>query len=83
MPRPALDRGEATRLILMKIHVTSIEPPGEEDGQALPVVHFKGFSRSLDGTWDENANSDLRGEINIHGGCRFHSVLPQSPRAGR
>ncbi len=67
MPRQSLDIGEATRLILMKMHVTRIEPPAEEDGQELPVVHFKGFSRSLDGSWDENANSDLRGEINLHG----------------
>ncbi len=59
VPRPSLDIGEATRLILMKIHVSRIEPPGPEDGQALPVVHFKGTSRSLDG---ESANSDLRGD---------------------
>lgn len=51
----------------MKIHVTKIEPPGPEDGQDLPVVHFEGFSRSLDGSWDENANSDLRGEVNFYG----------------
>ena len=67
VPRHALDVGEATRLILMKIHVTKIEAPGPEDGQELPVVHFEGFSRSLDGSWDENANSDLRGEVNIYG----------------
>lgn len=45
----------------MKIHVTEIEPPGPEDGQELPVVHFEGISRSLDSSWDNNANSDLRG----------------------
>lgn len=45
----------------MKIHVTKIEPPGPEDGQSLPVVHFEGISRSLDSSWDDNANSDLRG----------------------
>ncbi|KAK0718149.1 hypothetical protein B0T26DRAFT_777698 [Lasiosphaeria miniovina] len=61
IPRPALNTGEATRLILMKIHVTKVEAPGESDGQDHPVVHFEGFSRSLDGSWDENANSDLRG----------------------
>ncbi|EON97395.1 putative f-box domain-containing protein [Phaeoacremonium minimum UCRPA7] len=71
VPRHALDVGEATRLILMKIHVTKIEAPGPEDGQELPVVHFEGFSRSLDGSWDENANSDLRGEVNIYGSCRL------------
>ncbi|KAI0386036.1 hypothetical protein F5Y04DRAFT_162127 [Hypomontagnella monticulosa] len=59
--RPAIDVGEATRLILMKLHVTGIEPPGPNDGQELPVVHFEGISRSLDDSYDENANSDLRG----------------------
>jgi hypothetical protein len=61
VPRPVLDVGEATRLIIMRIKVTSVEPPGEDDGQDLPVVHFKGVSRSLDDSWDDNANSDLRG----------------------
>ncbi|OTA69559.1 hypothetical protein K449DRAFT_384523 [Hypoxylon sp. EC38] len=61
VPRPAIDVGEATRLILMKIRVTRIEPPGPNDGQGLPVVHFEGISRSLDDSYDENANSDLRG----------------------
>lgn len=69
LPRPALDEGEATRLIIMKVHVTKIEPPGPEDGQSLPVVYFEGFSRSLDSSWDENANSDLRGEVTVKGTC--------------
>ncbi|KAI1393941.1 uncharacterized protein F4822DRAFT_30698 [Hypoxylon trugodes] len=60
-PLPAIDFGEATRLILMKLHVTKIEPPGPDDGQELPVVYFEGVSRSLDDSRDENANSDLRG----------------------
>ncbi|KAK8106170.1 hypothetical protein PG999_009529 [Apiospora kogelbergensis] len=59
VPRRAIDYGEATRLILMRITVDRIEPPGPEDGQDLPVVHFKGVSRSLDDSWDENTNSDL------------------------
>ncbi|ROT40198.1 hypothetical protein SODALDRAFT_329873 [Sodiomyces alkalinus F11] len=64
-PCPALETGEATRLILMKLHVTSIEPPGEEDGQGLPVVHFRGISRSLHNSWDNNADSDLRGTCRL------------------
>ncbi|KAK3944895.1 hypothetical protein QBC46DRAFT_350253 [Diplogelasinospora grovesii] len=60
VPRPALDVGEATRLILMKIHVTKIEEDDKRGGGPV-TTHFKGFSRSLDGSWDENANSDLRG----------------------
>ncbi|KAI1461550.1 hypothetical protein F4805DRAFT_453436 [Annulohypoxylon moriforme] len=59
VPRPPIDVGEATRLILMKIRATRIEPPGPDDGQELPVVHFEGISRSLDDSYDENANSDL------------------------
>lgn len=70
VPRRAINYGEATRLILMRISVTKIEPPGPNDGQALPVVHFKGGSRSLDGNWDENANSDLRGKIGVKGAFR-------------
>ncbi|KAK6827792.1 F-box domain-containing protein [Apiospora arundinis] len=47
IPRRAIDYGEATRLILMRITVDRIEPPGPEDGQDLPVVHFKGVSREI------------------------------------
>ncbi|KAH8681249.1 F-box domain-containing protein [Xylariales sp. PMI_506] len=72
VPRRAITYDEATRLILMKITVCKIEPPGPEDGQALPVVHFKGYSRSLDDMWDENANSGLRG-IEIKGTVRLTS----------
>ncbi|KAI1365646.1 hypothetical protein F5Y08DRAFT_169289 [Xylaria arbuscula] len=65
VPRPSIDVGQATRLILMRIFVTAIEKPGPEDGQALPVVHFKGVSKSLDQTFDENADSDLRGTVRL------------------
>lgn len=61
-PRPAIDVGEATRLIVMRIYVSSIEPPGPLDGQELPVVHFRGVSSSLDDSMDDNANSALRGK---------------------
>jgi hypothetical protein len=73
VPRRAIDVGEATRLILMKLRVTSIEPPGPEDGQALPVVHFKGVSRGLDNDYDSNANSDIRGMIIEKGSSRTES----------
>ncbi|XXG94263.1 hypothetical protein Hte_000517 [Hypoxylon texense] len=65
VPRAPIDYGEATRLILMKVRVTRIEPPGPDDGQELPVVHFEGISRSLDDSYDENANSDLRGSVRL------------------
>ena len=62
VPRPPLNVGEATRLIIMKIHVTGIEPPGPDDGQGLPVVHYEGQSRWIDRTFDNDANSDVRGK---------------------
>jgi len=65
VPRPAIDTGEATRLILMKIGVTEIEEPGPDDSQDMPVVHFRGISRSLDDSWDDNANSDLAGTVRM------------------
>ncbi|KAG8166567.1 hypothetical protein KVR01_002256 [Diaporthe batatas] len=65
LPRHALDELEATRLIVVKIRVTKIEPPGPEDGQALPVVHFEGLSKSLDSSLDENANSGLTGTVRL------------------
>ncbi|KAI0541100.1 hypothetical protein GGR58DRAFT_511171 [Xylaria digitata] len=65
VPRPSISVGQATRLIMMQIFVTSIENPGPEDGQGLPVVHFKGISRSLDQGFDENADSDLRGTVRL------------------
>jgi len=43
-PREPLETEEAIRLITMTLRVTKIEPPGEYDGQALPIVHFKGTS---------------------------------------
>lgn len=78
VPRRAISYGEATRLILMKISVTSVEPPGPDDGQALPVVHFRGISRSLDDSWDENANSDLRGRVEVKGAVPRRRVPVQN-----
>jgi hypothetical protein len=49
----------------MKIQVTSIEEPGEDDGKDLPVVHFKGMSRSMHASWDPNANSKLLGSVRM------------------
>lgn len=46
----------------MKLRVTSVEPPDENDGKDLPVVHFRGISRSMHPSHDPNANSDIRGE---------------------
>lgn len=60
-PRQPIDTDEAIRLITMKVYVTKIVPPSEEDGQRLPVVHFTGTSSSLRPSFDPNANSKLKG----------------------
>lgn len=61
-PRKPIETEEATRLITMKIQVTKIEAPGEDDGQQLPVVHFRGKSMSIRPSWDPNANSKIKGK---------------------
>ena len=60
-PRPPLDTEEATRMIIMKLRITKIEAPGEDQGQQLPVVHFQGKSSSIRPSWDPNANSKIKG----------------------
>ncbi|KAF6220811.1 hypothetical protein HO133_002491 [Letharia lupina] len=63
--REPIDTEEATRLITMKIHVTKIQAPGEDDGQQLPVVHFQGKSSSIRPSWDPNANSKIKGTVRL------------------
>lgn len=63
--REPITTTEAIRLITMKIKVSAIEEPGEEDGKELPVVHFTGMSRSMHATWDPNANSKLTGTVRL------------------
>lgn len=60
-PRRPLDIGEATRLVMMKIKAASVE----QDDQTHPVVHFRGTSRAIDHSWDDNANSDIRGTVRM------------------
>jgi hypothetical protein len=60
--REPITTREAFRLIRLQLHVTAVEPPGEDDGQDLPVVHFEGLSRSTFMAWDPNANSRIRGK---------------------
>ncbi|KAK6497034.1 hypothetical protein TWF481_002012 [Arthrobotrys musiformis] len=64
-PRPPIDIREAIRFIKLGITVTKVEPPGPEDGQALPVVHFKGASRLMPAFSDPNANSELTGTVRL------------------
>ncbi|KAK4038244.1 hypothetical protein C8A01DRAFT_37829 [Parachaetomium inaequale] len=65
VPRPPLNAGQATRLILMRMRVAKVEPPGVGDHPDHPVTHFKGFSRALDGSWDDNADADIRGTVRV------------------
>lgn len=67
---PDIERGpittqEAVRFISIKWRVVKIEAPGEDDGQDLPVVKFKGFSRSMHSAWDPNANSKIIGSVRM------------------
>ena len=64
-PRPPLNTDEAIRMIGMHIKITKIEPPGPNDGQALPVVHFHGNSRPRYATWDHNAIAHVRGYVRL------------------
>ncbi|UKZ73830.1 hypothetical protein TrVFT333_001483 [Trichoderma virens FT-333] len=77
-PLHTLDVGEATRLIIMRIHVTKIEQagPDSEFSSDLPIVHYEGVSRPLDDSWDDNASSDLRGTVGLtkEGEVRWTSV---------
>lgn len=64
IPLPPLASIEAIRMITMDLKVTKITPPGEDDGEDYPVVHFRGTSKSVDsGSNDSNANSGLRGTV--------------------
>ncbi|KAK4103793.1 hypothetical protein N658DRAFT_467377 [Parathielavia hyrcaniae] len=65
VPRPPLDEGQATRLILMRMRVKNVEPPGPGDHPDYPVTHFGGFSRALDGSWDDNADAVIRGTVRV------------------
>lgn len=73
--RPPLDTNEAFRLIVCKLRVTKIEKPGEDEGQGLPVVWFKGKSSSLRPSWDPNANSKIRGQLSRISKARRHHVI--------
>lgn len=66
-PRQPIDTTEAIRFIIMEINVTDIQPPGEDDGQELPVVHFTGTSRLLDAAsaLGVNTSSNIRGTVRL------------------
>ncbi|KAL8959404.1 MAG: hypothetical protein Q9193_003727 [Seirophora villosa] len=63
--RPPLEAEEAIRFIVIKLHATRIEEPGENDGKGLPVVHFQGVSASALPPVDPNAHSSIRGTVRL------------------
>ncbi|PBP23681.1 F-box [Diplocarpon rosae] len=65
LPRPPLQTNEAIRFIIMQLSVAYMEPPSPNDGQALPIVHFEGISRSVYSAWDPNTNSNLKGNVRL------------------
>ncbi|KAF2009714.1 hypothetical protein BU24DRAFT_497283 [Aaosphaeria arxii CBS 175.79] len=64
-PRSPLQTDEAIRHIIMRLQVTEVLPPGPYDNPALPIVKFAGVSKSMDVSWDPNANSKIRGEVRL------------------
>ena len=64
-PRGPLCREEATRFIVMRLSVTSIEAPGEDDGQSLPVVHFKGDAALADPSFAQGTASKIHGQSTL------------------
>jgi hypothetical protein len=66
-PRQPINTAEAIRFIIMELTVTDIQPPGEDDGQDLPVVYFTGMSRLLEAssTPGTNTPSNIRGTVRL------------------
>lgn len=75
-PRDALNTEEAIRHIIMDLKITEVLAPGEFDNQSLPVVKFTGMSRSVDASWDPNANSKIRGSVRLthEGEVRWRTI---------
>ncbi|UPX20517.1 uncharacterized protein EKO05_0010746 [Ascochyta rabiei] len=75
-PREPITAEEAIRHIMMDIRVTKVEPAGQLDNSALPVVHFGGRSRSVEASWDPNANSGIRGSVRLtpEGEVRWQTI---------
>jgi hypothetical protein len=75
-PRNPSVTEEAIRHILMDIKVTSVEPAGPFDNPSLPIVNFSGKSRSVEASWDPNANSGIRGSVRLtpEGEVRWQTI---------
>jgi hypothetical protein len=75
-PRDALNTDEAIRHIVMDLRITDVTAPGPFDDPTLPIVHFKGVSKSIDALWDPNANSGIRGTVRLtrEGEVRWETI---------
>lgn len=75
-PRDALVTEEAIRHIIMVLEITDVTAPGPFDNPALPIVHFRGRSRSVVVAWDPNANSDIKGTVRLtpEGDVRWQTI---------
>ncbi|KAF2713940.1 hypothetical protein K504DRAFT_462407 [Pleomassaria siparia CBS 279.74] len=75
-PRAPINTEEAIRHILMRLQITKLEPPGPFDNPNLPIAHFTGKSRSVDVSWDPNANSKIRGTVSLtpEGEVRWNTI---------
>jgi hypothetical protein len=61
---------------VMDIQVTEVTPAGPFDNKDLPVVHFSGKSRSVNTSWDPNANSKIKGSVRLttEGEVRWQTI---------
>ncbi|EOA88297.1 hypothetical protein ACJQWK_01419 [Exserohilum turcicum] len=75
-PRAPLITEEATRHILMNLQVTDVTAPGPFEDPSMPIVHFRGKSKSVDAQWDPNANSGIRGTVRMtaNGDIRWKTI---------
>lgn len=75
-PREPLTTEEAIRHIIMDLKVTEVTHGDEFDNQDLPVVHFTGMSKSVEVSWDPNANSKIRGSVRLtpEGEVRWQTI---------
>ncbi|KAF2623484.1 hypothetical protein BU25DRAFT_349951 [Macroventuria anomochaeta] len=75
-PRDPLTTEEAIRHIMMDIKVTDIKLADQFENGALPIVHFSGKSRSVEASWDPNANSAIRGSVRLtpEGEVRWQTI---------
>ncbi|KAJ4321458.1 hypothetical protein N0V94_002891 [Neodidymelliopsis sp. IMI 364377] len=75
-PRDPITTDEAIRHIMMDLKVTEVKPAGQFDNAALPIVYFSGKSRSVEASWDPNANSGIKGSVRLtpEGEVRWQTI---------